>query len=32
MNMTKYGSWLSQQPENVYFEPIIGGLKSDIFD
>ena len=32
MNMAKYGSRRSQQPENVNFEPIIRGLKSDIFD
>ena len=32
MNMAKYGSRRSQQPENVKFEPIIRGLKSDIFD
>ena len=31
MNMAEYGSWRSQQPENVHFEPIIGELKSDIF-
>ena len=31
MNMAKYGSRRSQQPENVNFEPIIRGLKSDIF-
>ena len=28
MNMAKYGSRRSQQPENVNFEPIIRGLKS----
>ena len=32
MNMAKYGSRRSQQPENVNFEPIIRGLKSDTFD
>ena len=32
MNMAEYGSQWSQQPENVNFEPIIRGLKSDIFD
>ena len=32
MNMAKYGSRRSQQPENVNFEPIIKGLKSDVFD
>ena len=35
MNMANYGSRRrrrSQQPENVNFEPIIIGLKSDIFD
>ena len=31
MNMAKYGSWRLQQPANVNFEPIIRGLKSDIF-
>ena len=31
MNMAKYGSRRSQQPENVNFEPILRGLKSDIF-
>ena len=30
--MTEYGSRWSQQPANVNFEPIIGGLKSVIFD
>ena len=28
MNMAKYGS---RRPENVNFEPIIRGLKSDIY-
>ena len=32
MNMAKYGSRQSQQPENVNFGPIIRGLKSEIFD
>ena len=32
MNMAEYGSRRSQQPANVNFEPIIRGLKSDIFD
>ena len=32
MNMAKYGSRGSQQPENVNFEPIIRELKIDIFD
>ena len=32
MNMAKYGSQWLQHPENVNFEPIIRGLKSDIFD
>ena len=32
MNMAKYGSQRSQQPDDVNFEPIIRGLKSDIFD
>ena len=27
-----YGSRQSQQPENVNFEPIIRGIKSDIFE
>ena len=31
MNMAKYGSRWSQQPENVNFEPIIRGLKSDFW-
>ena len=31
MNMAEYGSWQSQQPANVNFEPIIRRLKSDIF-
>ena len=29
MDMAKYSSRRSQQPENVNFEPIITGLKSD---
>ena len=29
MNMAKYGSRRLQQPENVNFEPVIRGLKSD---
>ena len=28
----EYGSQQSDQPENVNFEPIIRGLKSDIFE
>ena len=32
MNMAEYGSRQLQQPVNVNFEPIIRGLKSDIFD
>ena len=32
MNMAEYGSRRSQQSENVNSEPIIRGLKSDIFD
>ena len=32
MAMTEYGSQRSDQPENVSFEPIIRGLKSDIFE
>ena len=31
MNVAEYGSQRSDQPENVNFEPIIRGLKSDIF-
>ena len=31
MNMAEYCSRWSQQPVNVTFEPIIRGLKSDIF-
>ena len=31
MIMAEYGSRRSQQPENVDFESIIGGLKSDVF-
>ena len=32
MNMAKYDSRRSEQPEGVNLEPIIRGLKSDIFD
>ena len=32
MNMAEYGSQQSNQPENVNFEAIIRGFKSDIFD
>ena len=32
MDKVEYDSRRSQQPGNVNFEPIIGGLKSDIFD
>ena len=32
LNRAEYGSRRSQQPKNVNFEPIISGLKSDIFD
>ena len=32
LNRPEYGSQQSDQPENVNFEPIIRGLKSDIFD
>ena len=32
MNMAGYGIGQSQQPANVNFEPIIRGLKTDIFD
>ena len=31
MNMAEYGSWRSQQSANVNFDPIIRGLKRDIF-
>ena len=31
MNMAKYGSRWSQQPDNVNFEPTFRGLKSNIF-
>ena len=31
LNRAEYGSQRSDQPENVNFEPIIRGLKSDIF-
>ena len=31
LNRTEYGSQRLDQPENVNFEPIIRGLKSDIF-
>ena len=32
MNMAKYGSLRPQPLGNVNFEPIIRGLKNDIFD
>ena len=32
MNIAKDGSQRSEQPENVNFEPIIRGLKSDDID
>ena len=32
MTMAKYGRRQSQHHENVNFEPIIRGLKSDILD
>ena len=32
MNMAEYGSRQSKQHKNVNFEPIIRGLKNDIFD
>ena len=32
MNRAEYGSQQSDQPEDVNFEPIIRGVKSDIFD
>ena len=32
MNMAEYGSRRSKQHKNVNFEPIIRGLKSDIFE
>ena len=32
MNMAEYGSRRPQQPAKVNFEPIIRGLKSEIFD
>ena len=32
LNRAEYGSQRSDQPESVNFEPIIRGLKSDIFD
>ena len=32
INTAKDGSQQSEQPENVNFEPIITGLKSDIFN
>ena len=32
MNTAEYGSQRSDQPENVNFEPITRGLKSNIFD
>ena len=31
MDMAEYDFRRSQQPDNVNFEPIIRGLKSDIF-
>ena len=31
LNRAEYGSQQSDQPENVNFEPIIRGLKTDIF-
>ena len=30
LNMVEYGSQRLEQPQNVNFEPIIRGLKSDI--
>ena len=32
MNRTEYGSQQLDQPENMNFEPITRGLKSDTFD
>ena len=32
LNMAEYGRRRPQQPKNVNIEPIIRGLKSDIFD
>ena len=32
MNMAEYGSRLLEQPQNVNFEPIIRGFKSDSFE
>ena len=32
LNMVEYGSQRPEQPQNVNFEPIIRGLKSDTFD
>ena len=32
LNRAEYGSQWSDQPEDVNFEPIMRGLKSDIFD
>ena len=32
LNMVEYGSQRPDQPQNVNFEPIIRGLKTDIFD
>ena len=32
LNRAEYGSQRPDQPENVNFEPITRGLKSDIFD
>ena len=31
-NIAEYGSQRSDQPENVNFEPMMRGLKSDNFD
>ena len=32
LNMAEYGSQRPEQPQIVNFEPIIRGLKSDIFE
>ena len=32
LNRAEYGSQRLDQPENINFEPIVRGLKSDIFD
>ena len=32
LNRAEYGSQWSDRPQNVIFEPIIRGFKSDIFD